>query len=572
MGKKEILAINFIVAICSIIYELVMANTLAIITNNHIWWQSVTIGFYLAGLGIGTSHAAKVKDKIKSLIFAELWLSVLGISCAIYVYFFHTFFMINDFALYVSNGLYTSSYVEKKLIIQIAFIVFVQGLTVLIGFFSGHEIPHIIDYLAEKFPHPEQPHQANIHNEENKVLAFNYFGTLVGTILLVYLLLPSLDIIYTTLLMGGINFCVFLYLCLRSKTLLPKPYLLLVLSFCGCFLLIAKYGQILEQYYLKTVFMFRDRIIQEKMNLVEYFKNIGHEKKIFRTKSHYQYIDIFHTNIAGKPSFILTLDTNFQFSSYNEGLYHEGFAHLPMQITNFIPQHVMVMGGGDGLLIRELLKYPQIQTITHIELDPSMVKLAKEYPDLVALNQNSLANPRVTTIYNDAFYYLRNNHQLFDAIFLDFPYPENFDIAKLFSVEFYRFVKRSLRPEGFIVMDIPIYPQEDYSADQYRGRILLTTNFDEDDIVHNSVITSTLHFAGMETIYPYRVDRESFILALPGKKELNFNVDSYDLSLFQNIKRLQLLQLKNQIFPHQINSKYINSVFHPTILQNDIGL
>jgi spermidine synthase len=113
------------------------------------------------------------------------------------------------------------------------------------------------------------------------------------------------------------------------------------------------------------------------------------------------------------------------------------------------------MGAGDGLLIRELLKYPDIESIVHVDLDRKLVELAQTDPVLVAMNEGALDDPRVRTYFDDAYRYIRNSNDAFDAIYLDFPKPNDYNLSKLYSREFFSFVRQRLAPGGFVVLDTP---------------------------------------------------------------------------------------------------------------------
>jgi spermidine synthase len=185
--------------------------------------------------------------------------------------------------------------------------------------------------------------------------------------------------------------------------------------------------------------------------------------------------------------FTLYLDRHFQLSSEHQAFYHEFFVHYPIALLASTgvrsPTNVLVLGGGDGLAAAELLRYPQISAITQVELDPEMLKLATTNAALLVLNQNALSDPRVTVIMDDAFSFLKKGGQQYDAIFIDFPYPFTYDMSRLYSREFYTFVKRSLTPGGFVVADMPLIPK---------------INENQEARVVNDIISSTLRAAGFE--------------------------------------------------------------------------
>jgi spermidine synthase len=116
------------------------------------------------------------------------------------------------------------------------------------------------------------------------------------------------------------------------------------------------------------------------------------------------------------------LNGNLQFNSFDEYRYHEALVHPAMISTTESPKRILVLGGGDGLAIREILKYPSVESVTLVDLDPAMTGLSKALPALAELNENAFEDARVTVVNADAYVWLDNNQvELFDAAIVDFP-------------------------------------------------------------------------------------------------------------------------------------------------------
>jgi spermidine synthase len=147
----------------------------------------------------------------------------------------------------------------------------------------------------------------------------------------------------------------------------------------------------------------------------------------------------------GRASFQLFLSGNLQFSSADEHRYHEALVHPAMSLAPRA-KRVLVLGGGDGLAARELLKYPEIAEITLVDLDPAMTRLAKELPLVRELNQGAFLDPRVKIVNDDAYVWLGSDHGRFDAAIVDFPDPNNFALGKLYTTRFYRMLRKALAP------------------------------------------------------------------------------------------------------------------------------
>jgi spermidine synthase len=113
---------------------------------------------------------------------------------------------------------------------------------------------------------------------------------------------------------------------------------------------------------------------------------------------------------------------------------------------------VLVLGGGDGLAVREILKYPQIESVTLVDLDPEMISLFKSRPMLTALNQRSFLSPKVHVVNADAFPWIDADTHSFDFIVVDFPDPTNYALGKLYTTAFYRGAARHLSAQGLLVV------------------------------------------------------------------------------------------------------------------------
>jgi spermidine synthase len=146
----------------------------------------------------------------------------------------------------------------------------------------------------------------------------------------------------------------------------------------------------------------------------------------------------------------LFLDGNLQFASVDEHRYHEVLVHVPMS-TALTARHVLLLGAGDGLAVRELRKYPHIESITLVDIDPAMTRIAREHPLLTAINQNSLADSRVTVVNDDAWRFASNCPRQFDLIISDLPDPNDFGLGRLYSREFYALISRCLSANGVFI-------------------------------------------------------------------------------------------------------------------------
>jgi len=180
---------------------------------------------------------------------------------------------------------------------------------------------------------------------------------------------------------------------------------------------------------------------------------------VYAKESPYQRIVL----TRGRGSFQLFLNGNLQFSSADEYRYHEALVH-PAMSAHGAPKRVAVLGGGDGMAVREILKYPSVESVTLVELDPAMTKIFSENPTLARLNSNALQNPKVKIVNTDAFGWLQEGADTFDVIVVDFPDPTNFSIGKLYTNSFYALLDKRLAASGYAVVQTtsPLVARKSY--------------------------------------------------------------------------------------------------------------
>jgi len=157
------------------------------------------------------------------------------------------------------------------------------------------------------------------------------------------------------------------------------------------------------------------------------------------------------------------LNGNLQFNTRDEYRYHEALVH-PALSSHPNPRQILVLGGGDGMAVRELLKYPSIDSITLVDLDPEMTGMFKNQELFAQLNNHSLSSPKVTIINQDAFNWLRKCKDHFDVAIVDFPDPSNYSLGKLYTDTFYKALKRVMNEDGLTVIQStsPYYAKNSY--------------------------------------------------------------------------------------------------------------
>jgi spermidine synthase len=384
----------FVIATCGLIYELVAGTLASYVLGDSITQFSTIIGVYLFSMGVGSWLSKYFNDQLlRWFIRIELLVGLIGgFSSAI---LFLTFPVASSFR------------------IILYFLVFLTGLLV------GLEIPILLRILKDK---------VEFRDLVSRVFTFDYIGALLASIVFPLLLVPYLGLIRTSLFFGMLNIGVGWWLLHRFRDELSGRWSLRVTAIAFLIAEIIAFG-------------FSNRIMNISENLV------FNEPVIYSTSSPYQRIVITRT----KRELRLYLNNNLQFSSAEEYRYHEALVH-PAMLASHQPRNILVMGGGDGLAVREILKYPCVKSVTLVDLDANMTRLFSTQPVLTALNHRSFLDPRVRIYNMDAFVWLRENRQVFDCAIIDFPDPSNFSVGKLYTSTFYQLVRRALSPLGMAVI------------------------------------------------------------------------------------------------------------------------
>ncbi len=295
----------------------------------------------------------------------------------------------------------------------------------LVGTLVGLEIPLVLRLLREAVEFKELV---------AKVLTFDYVGALLASLLFPLVLVPHLGLVRTSLLFGLANAAVglwstWIFAPLLGPTLgLRAKGVALVVLLAGGFALGERFTDLAEE-------------------------NIYADPVVLARTTRYQRLVLTRSG----PHFQLFLNGNLQFSSADEYRYHEALVHPAFGLRPDA-RRVLVLGGGDGLAVREVLRHPQVSEVVLVDLDPGMTDLARDNPLLTELNRRSLHDPRVRIVNQDAFVFLgeaaqgRTQPGLFDLALVDFPDPHNFSLGKLYSARFYATLRARLDPEGVVAV------------------------------------------------------------------------------------------------------------------------
>jgi spermidine synthase len=384
----------FVIATCGLIYELISGTLASYLLGDSVTQFSTIIGVYLFSMGVG-SWVSKYFDKnlLAWFIRVEILVGLVGGTSSSIL--FLVFESVSSFRIVL------------------------YGLISFTGVLVGLEIPLLMRILKDRF---------EFKDLVSKVFTFDYIGALIASLVFPLLLIPYLGLVRTAYMFGLLNVLVALVACLSFKDEIKGVKYL-------------KGAAIITLLVLIAGFIFADTITSFSESLT-YSDTI-----IFSKSTPYQRIIITKKG----RDLRLFLNGNLQFSSVDEYRYHEALIH---PVLEALPnaKNVLVMGGGDGLAVREILKYQQIQTVTLVDLDKEMTKLFRSNDMLLKLNKRSLLSPKVTVINADAFSWARAQSKTYDAIIIDFPDPSNYSVGKLYTNTFYKIVKHLLKSDGIIVV------------------------------------------------------------------------------------------------------------------------
>lgn len=296
----------------------------------------------------------------------------------------------------------------------------IYSFSIIIGLLIGMEIPLVIR-LNEEF----EALRVNV----SSILEKDYYGSLLGGVFFAFVGLPYLGLTYTPFVLAFVNFSVTVAMVLLVwKSVLPQ--------------LRAQYGSMLASVavlLLVGVFMAQPIVLHGEQKRYN-------DKIIYSAQSKYQKVVI----TQWENDYWLFINGNQQLSTLDEAMYHEPLVHPAMKLQQQ-PKRVLVLGGGDGCAVREILKYPSVEEVTLVDLDPLMTDLGKTHPVLRNLNKDALWNEKVQVINADGFIFLQKDTSYYDAIIIDFPDPNNVELGKLYSQEFYQMVHRRLKKYGVMI-------------------------------------------------------------------------------------------------------------------------
>ncbi|MFK5892017.1 MAG: polyamine aminopropyltransferase [Pseudomonadota bacterium] len=520
-----------------LVNEYILATMSTYILGNSIEQFSIIIASMMLMMGLSGWVQQSISDTklISSFINIEVLMAILGSFAPI--------------AIYTAFGLLHDHF----LIVHYFFILS-------IGFLIGFEIPIVMRIINS--------YAVDIKHNLKVVYAMDYIGAFVGAIIWVKYLLHNYPLTEISFIVSGFNFLIasLTIIYFFKKKLITHLSILLILAVTAL-LLIYGYQQNRDwNIYLEQKF-YDDPIVES-------------------LTSKYQHLVL--TENKKLADIRLYINGNTQFSSLDEVRYHELLVHPAMNLAKKI-DNVLILGGGDGLALREVLKFKQVKQVTLVDLDPQMVQLASTNTHLIKLNQSAFADARVHTLVSDALtdidvksIYLSTQEtdsvaewaaqvdvyhidadrfisqlhpQKWDVVIIDFPDPSSIELTKLYSREFYRKLKQIVNDDVVIAVQ---------STSPYHAKEAFIT------------ILNTIKSAGFKVL-PYHQNVPSFgdwgyhLAWMNGVSVIEMKKQIKDISFFKTdsqyitaeVLNAALVFGKNEL---QSDHQCINTLMQPCLL------
>lgn len=393
-----LLTMVLLIAAAGLTYELVIAAVASYLLGDSVRQFSLIIGLYLSALGLGAYLSRSIETGLeRTFVDVELGAALVG--------------GLSAPGLFLAFS-YTASF---RLVLYVT--------VVTVGALVGLELPILMRILKREFEFKELI---------AKALSVDYAGALLGSLAFSLYLVPHLGLVDTSILCGLLNASVGL----TSTWLLDDETPSSSRSMKRARL------RALAVLVLLVATLFGSARITEFAETALYGGHV-----ILAEQSAYQRIVL--TEHGAEIS--LYLNGNLQFSSKDEHRYHEALVH-PAMASAARHERILIGGGGDGLAVREVLKWPGVEAVVLVDLDREVTNLGLYHPRVTALNEGALSDPRVTVINRDAMTEFSNLPGQFDVVLLDFPDPSNYSLGKLYSLRFYRTVRDKLAEDGALAV------------------------------------------------------------------------------------------------------------------------
>jgi spermidine synthase len=403
LNAPAVLIAVFVIGTCGLVYELLAGTIASYVLGDSVTQFSTIIGVYLFAMGAGAWISKHVERNVVQR-FIEIEIAVALIGGASGAVLFLSFAKVSFFRILL------------------------YGIVFVIGALVGTEIPLLMRILQERY---------DLKDLVSRVLAVDYLGALLASLAFPLFIVPTLGLVRGSFAVGCLNAAVAIACTHVLRDVLPRPRQAIYLYAEGAAVLALLAAGLFSSDALTS--LAEDDLYADPI--------------VFATTSPYQRIVV----TEGKGSFQLFINGHLQLASLDEHRYHEALVHPAMSAARgngAAPKRVLVLGGGDGLAVREILRH-DVDAITLVDLDPAMTDLGRRLPLLRAQNRGSLHDPRVTIVNRDAMIWLRDDAPSlpkWDVVIADFPDPNSYSLGKLYTARFYRLAEAALAERGVLVV------------------------------------------------------------------------------------------------------------------------
>lgn len=486
--RRVTLALTFVVAFCSIAYELVYSQFLTVFYGGTVVRYSITIGLYMFSLGVGAVLSSHLDAPARSFLRTEAYLAAAGPAGAAFIV------GLNSFPHLVFPGKATAS------------LLLAHAPILVVGLLSGFEIPLLNRLLADErrsalavlggiprritrtglgllYPVSE-PDEGSF----SAVLGADYVGSLAGTVVYALVLYPRLGLVVTVIVLGLTNALAALAFVgwhrLRPLPSVERPSLaasravvLACLLLTGAYAGLAVNGGAVDR--AVTSAYLEDRIESEYRPGAASVEVTGYETTSYQTVLTYER-DV--ESYEGTDT-CLRLDMALQLCDGWVESYHSGLVDVPMAaFEDPSSVDVLLVGGGDYVAVDHLREYGV--AVDQVDLDGTFLSMARNDSYLRGHNDEAYEYDRLNTTVDDAYDYLARTNETYDLVLLDVPGARSDDALHLYSTEFYRLVRDRLTDRG--VVATWTYSRYDFPA-------------------HNRAYLNTVRAAGFDRYAPYSV-------------------------------------------------------------------
>ncbi|WP_254521978.1 spermidine synthase [Natrinema caseinilyticum] len=507
--RRVTLAATFVVAFCSIAYELVYSELLTVFFGGTVLRYSITIGLYMFSLGVGSVLSAQLGEPESNFLRTEVYLAIAGPAGAM--------------AIVAVNSLPAMTFSGKgQLVLALSHVPIL-----VVGVLSGFEVPLLTDLVEDRegtvfaslgrlyprrivrgvlgvFFAVGEPDERSF----SEVLGVDYLGSLAGTVVYALLLYPRFGLVVSVFALGLVNAVAALafaawtfsgsaFTLSRPTTGRWRTVLVVGLLLTGSYAGLVAHPNAVDRAVTTT---YLERTIEG-----EFPAGTADVRARSYDTTPYQTVLTYERDLEGHAGTetCLHLDQALQLCDRWVDSYHSGLVDVPMSTFDDPSSvNVLLVGGGDYIAVDHLREYNA--SVDQVDLDGEFLEMAREREFFRQYNDDAYEYDRLNTTTEDAFTYMQGTDETYDLVLLDVPGVRNDETLSLYSTEFYTLLREHLTDDGLVVTWT--YTKGNHPS-------------------HHKAYTNTVREAGFDRYLPYYVFDD-----LDGDDELEAGERFYILS------------------------------------------